>query len=119
MKRNYAMRTSIVTVLAAPAFFAAALGVAAPAMAEEAAAPIESLSVSVPYGDLDVATPAGAAVLDKRIEAAASDVCQKPDIRQLKQMAEWEACKASAKAGALEQISILEPYESLALASLF
>jgi len=83
------------------------------------AAPISTPSVSVSVGDIDVATPAGAAVLDKRIEAAASDVCQKPDIRQLKQMAAWEECKAAAKAGALEQISILEPYESLALASLF
>lgn len=115
MKRNYAMRMSVVTVLAALAMS----GVAVPAAAETAAAPIESFSVSVGFGDLDVATPAGAAALDKRIEAAASEVCQKPDIRQLKLMAAWEECKSSAKAGALEQISILEPYESLALASLF
>jgi UrcA family protein len=110
------MRKSVISVLAAFAF----AGAAAPAAAEGPADPVETFSVNVDFGDLDVATPAGAATLDKRIEAAASDVCHKPDdIRQLKQMAQWEACKASAKAGALEQISILEPYESLALASLF
>jgi UrcA family protein len=109
------MRLSVVTVLAA----LSVSGLAVPAAAQTAAVPAESFSVSVNVADIDVATPAGAAVLDRRIEAAASDVCHKPDIRQLKQMAEWEECKASAKAGALEQISILEPYESLALASLF
>jgi UrcA family protein len=120
MKRNYPMRRSIVTVLAALVFTGAVSGVAAPAAAETAAAaPITTLSVSVDFGDLDVATPAGAAALDKRIEAAASDVCQKPDIRQLKQMAAWEECKAAAKTSALERISILEPYENLALASVF
>jgi UrcA family protein len=107
------MRLSVVTVLAA----LSVSGLTVPAAAQTAAVSAESVSVNV--ADIDVATPAGAAVLDRRIEAAASDVCHKPDIRQLKQMAEWEECKASAKAGALEQISILEPYESLALASLF
>src|SRR5690606_12763468 len=115
MKRNYAMRLSVVTVLAA----LSVSGMAVPAAAETVAAPTETFSVRVNVADLDIVTPAGAAPLDKRIEAAASDVCHKPDIRQLKQMAEWEECKASAKASALEQISILEPYESLALASLF
>jgi len=108
------MRISIVTVLAA-----LAVSAAVPAAAETAADPIESFSVTVGVGDLDVATPAGAAALDKRVEAAASDACRKPDIRQLKLMEAWEECKSAAKARALEQISILEPYESLALASLF
>jgi len=115
MKRNYAMRKSVVTVLAALAFSAAAT----PAFAAEAADPIETVSIAVDYADLDINTPAGSATLDKRVEAAASAVCEKPDIRNLKQMAAWEECKASAKSDAFEQLSVLEPYESLALASLF
>lgn len=112
------MRKSIVTVLAALAFTGM---VATPAAADEVAAPVEAetVTVVVPYGDLDLSAPTGSAVLDKRIEAAASDVCEKPDIRDVKSMAAWEQCKATAKASALEQLSILEPYESLALASLF
>lgn len=109
------MRKSVVTVLAA-----LACGAAVPAAAAAtAASPVETVSVAVPYGDLDIASPAGAAVLDKRIEAAASEVCEKPDIRNLKLMAAWEKCKATAKEAALEQLSVLEPYQSLALASVF
>jgi UrcA family protein len=109
------MRKSVVTVLAALAFSA----VATPVLAAEAPNPVETVSVVVDYADLDIASPAGSAVLDKRIEAAASAVCEKPDIRNLKQMEAWEACKATAKSDAFEQLSVLEPYQSLALASLF
>ena len=109
------MRKSVVTILTALAFS----GIAAPAAANEAATQAETVSVAVEYGDLDLATPAGTAALDQRIDAAASKVCQKPDIRSLKRMAAWEECKATAKTDAMEQLSVLEPYESLALASLF
>ena len=113
------MRKSVITVLAALTVFGAFTGVAAPAAANVVAAPAETVSVAVEYGDLDLAAPADAAVLDRRIDAAASKVCQKPDIRNVKQMAAWEECKATAKSDAMEQLSVLEPYESLALASLF
>jgi len=113
MKRNYAMRKSL-TVLAALAAFA---GVAAPAVANEVAAPAETVSVAVEFGDLDL--PADAAKLDKRVDTAAGEVCGRPEIRSVSQMAAWEECKAEAKAEALDQISVLEPYQSLALASLF
>ena len=49
------MRKSIVTVLAALAF----TGVTAPAAAN-VAAPAETVSVAVEYGDLDIATPPSA-----------------------------------------------------------
>lgn len=109
------MRKSIITLFAA----LTVSGVAVPASADEVSPVVETVSVTVNYGDLDLQAPEGTAILDKRIEAAASDVCAKPDIRDLKAMAAWEACKADAKAGALEQLSILSPYENLALASLF
>lgn len=109
------MRKSVVTVLAAIVF----TGIAAPAAAADVAVPAETISIAVEYGDLDVASPAGAAELDQRIDAAASKVCHKPDIRSVKAMAAWEECKATAKADAMEQLSVLERYESMALASLF
>lgn len=104
------MRKSIVTVLAAVSF---AGMIASPAAAAE------DVSVVVSYADLNLSAPAGTAALDRRIEAAADKVCERPSVRELKAMAEWDACKAGAKAGALEQLSILEPYESFALASVF
>jgi len=105
------MRKSIVTVLAA---LTASGMFALPAAAEET-----TVSVTVPYGDLDLTADAGTATLDERIDAAVKQVCAKPDIRNLKAMIAWEECKSAARDGALEQISVLEPYESMALASLF
>ena len=102
------MRKSIVTVLAA---FAAA-SLAAPAAAEE-------VSVIVSYADLDLSSPAGSAAFDARIAAAIKEVCARPDVRDLKARTAWQECKAAARASAKEQISMLEPYESLALTSLF
>lgn len=113
--KETAMRKSIVTVLAALSISGI---MAVPASAEEMG-PVETVSVTVQYGDLNLQAPADSAKLDKRIEAAAGDVCRKPDIRDVKAMSAWEECKAEAKAGALEQLSILDTYENLALASLF
>lgn len=106
------MRKSIVTCFAA---LAASVAFAAPAAAEDLA----TATVVVPYGDLDRAAPADAAKLDQRIEAAVEEVCTKPDIRNLKSMLAWEECKAGARAGALEQLSVLEPFASIELASAF
>ena len=108
------MRKSIVTVLAAATL---ASGFAAPAFAE---APVEeTVSVVVPYGDLDVADPAGADALTQRIDAAAEKVCSRPDIRDLKGMVAFEECKADALAGAMEQLSLVAPYADSAFASRF
>lgn len=106
------MRKSIVTCLAALAVSAA---FAAPAAAAEAV----TASIAVPYGDLDLTVPADAAKLDQRIEAAAEDICAKPDIRDLKAMSAWQACKDGAVAGAQEQLSLLAPFDSIELASAF
>lgn len=102
------MRKSIVTPLAA---LLAAL-VAAPAAAED-------VSVIVSYADLDLTSPDGAAVLDRRIEAAAEKVCVRPDVREIKAMTAWEECKAASINDAKDQLSTTEPFDSLALASLF
>ncbi|KRA80442.1 UrcA family protein [Altererythrobacter sp. Root672] len=103
------MRKSIVTVLAALATSAA---LATPALAAET-------EVVVTYSDLDLTDAAGAAKLEQRIDSAAEQVCGKPDIRDIKGMVAFETCKTDAKSSALEQVSVLEPYQSMALASVF
>ncbi|MEO6388182.1 MAG: UrcA family protein [Croceibacterium sp.] len=104
------MRRSTISVLAAVLFSGIA---ATPALAAD------EVSVSVSYADLDLTAPAGTAVLGRRIDAAVATVCEKPSLRDLKGTIAWEACKASAHASAVEQISILEPYQSFALNSMF
>jgi UrcA family protein len=66
----------------------------APAAAEEVMVPVS-------YGDLDIASPAGAATLAARVEAT----CERPDTRDLKGMSAWEQCKDSALASAAEQLA--------------
>ena len=97
-----------ITVLAALACLGAAV---APAQAE-------TVTVIVPYDDLDLTDPADSAVLDQRIEAAVEEVCSRtrPGLRDLKTTTDWEECKTKARAGAYEQLSILGAYENIALA---
>jgi UrcA family protein len=109
--KEIAMRKSIVTVLAAAAL---AGGFATPACAAA-----ETVSVTVPYADLDVANPAGADALSQRIDSAVEKVCHRPDMRNLKGMVAWEECKAAALAGAMEQLSLVQPYADVDLASRF
>ena len=105
------MRKSIVTVLAVAAL---AGGLATPALAAD-----DTVTVTVTYADLDVADPAGAETLSKRIDTAVDKVCARPDMRDLKSMAAWEECKADAMSGALEQLSLVQPYADIDLASRF
>ena len=105
------MRKSIATVLAAAAL---AGSFATPVLAAD-----EVVSVAVRYGDLDVADPAGADTLTRRIDTAVEQVCHRPDIRNLKAMVAWEECKADALAGAMEQLSLVEPYAAIDFASRF
>lgn len=102
----------LVTVLAAAAL---ATGFATPAFAAED----ETLSVTVPYADLDIADPAGADALTARIDSAVEKVCHRPDIRDLKAMVAWEECRAEALAGAMEQLSLVAPYADIEFASRF
>jgi UrcA family protein len=91
------------------------LSIAAPGVA----ATTETPSIVVPYGDLDLTSPDGAAALDRRIEAAAEKVCEKPRILDLKAMTSWEECKAATLEDAREQLSFTNNFETLALTSLF
>ena len=66
----------------------------APAAAEE-------FAVQIPYGHLDLASPTGAKVLAQRVDAA----CERPDIRDLKAVSDWQACRESVRNSAMEQLN--------------
>ena len=86
--------------------FASAVAVA---LSTIAAAPVAAqdaptAQVAINYGDLDLATPAGAEVLGSRINAGVKAVCDRPDIRNLKSMVAFEQCKDAAMTSANEQL---------------
>ena len=106
------MRKSIViTALALSGAFAM------PAAAE--VTPAEVASVEVQVGDLDLTSPADAAVLENRIGSAAEKVCAKPDVRSVKAMQAFEVCQAEARDAAMEQLSVANPFDGIELASNF
>lgn len=62
-------------------------------------------SVTVRFSDLNLGSRAGAQVLLKRIDSAANTACGgQPDIRQLDQLASFEACRRSALARAVAAV---------------
>jgi UrcA family protein len=86
------------TLLALAAVAAASLmtGIAvSPAAAGEA--------VAVPYGDLNLASPAGRARLDARVSQAATALCGRYDARELRLSALSRACRDDAISGARGQ----------------
>lgn len=103
------MRKPIFAVLAAPLVLGAA-SIAAPAAAEE-------LSVVVKYGDLDLASPAGKATLDRRIAAAVEKVCSPAERRDLRGWMAWEECKVLTLADAMEQLAAIAPPARVAIAA--
>lgn len=77
---------------------ALSIGSVSPAAAQDA-------QVTIYYGDLDIATPAGSQKLGERFEAGLKAACIRPDIRDLKAMMAWEQCKDDAAAAAAEQLA--------------
>jgi UrcA family protein len=53
---------------------------------------IEIPSVTISYADLDVTTPQGTAVLYRRIQSAASNVCGFYHSRDLQRLQAWKHC---------------------------
>ena len=72
----------------------AAIALAAPAAAQDAA-------VEIYVGDLDIATATGAVTLAQRVSTA----CERPDMRNVKAMGQWERCKDAALKQAAEQLT--------------
>jgi len=79
----------------------AVLSLAAPATAKE----IDDRSVTVTFADLDLASDAGLATLQGRVQAAVKEVCARPSIRDLAAVATWRKCRADALDQAARQIA--------------
>jgi len=83
---------------------AIAAAVAASSVFAISAAAQES-QVSVRYGDLDTASPAGIERLGARIDAGADAVCGRPDVRDVNANVEFKACKQAVLASTVEQLA--------------
>ena len=82
-------------------FALSAFAAASVSLLAVAPAAAEDFTVQVPYSDLDLASASGAKVLAQRVDAA----CQRPDIRDLKAVSVWQACKDAARNSAMEQLN--------------
>lgn len=89
------MKTIAMALAAASLSLTAAL----PASAQES-------RVTVNYGDLDLASPAGSEALFGRLVTSVRAACERPDIRDLKAVTAWEDCKDRAMSSALEQLAV-------------
>jgi UrcA family protein len=80
-----------------------ASAMAAPAYARPADDPV---SITVSYADLDIGHPAGAAILLRRVQAAAAQACGgAPDIRLLAETAAFERCRREAVNRAVAEVN--------------
>lgn len=73
-----------------------------------AAAQAETLSVSVPYGDLDLTKDAGRRTLDARLERAARKVCggATTPVRDLSQLQNYRTCVTGARTAYQAQVEL-------------
>jgi UrcA family protein len=85
---------------------AKALAAASLSLAALAPAASEQPRVTISYGDLDIATQAGAEALNVRLLNGISAACVRPDVRDVRAGAAWEACKDAAMSRALEQLAL-------------
>lgn len=85
---------------------AMALAAASLSLVAVAPAAAQESRVTVNYGDLDLASPAGSEALFERLVTGVRTVCERPDIRDLKAVAAWEDCKDRAMSSALEQLAV-------------
>jgi UrcA family protein len=87
------------------AAFALSVGLLAGASAKAADANVAIERVTVFYGDLDLAKPAGAKLLLTRIKLAANQVCGgRPSVLQLGAMGNFTACMKTAMDDAVTRL---------------
>jgi UrcA family protein len=95
-KLNLRIRLVAILLSLAPAAFAGA------ALAQDD----DPISVKVSYADLNLAQPAGRAVLKQRIANATSVVCGgEPASADLAQLSVYDRCRDTAKANAERQVA--------------
>lgn len=83
----------------------AALSGSGQAAETQAAGRTVTQSVTLSYGDLNLADPAGAEALYARIEGAARRVCApEPDMRDLTLRRDWHQCRTDAVDNAVAEI---------------
>lgn len=86
------------------------------AVATPAAAQTDSVTIG--YGDLNLASQAGRAALDRRIDGAARTVCGRASPLELKTIALGRTCRAEVLADARAQLArviVDDQYASLAV----
>ena len=112
MKSRFGTLASTVAPLAAP--LAAACGLALAASAAPAAA--KTVSVDVAYADLDLTSPQGQSVLDRRIDSAARHICgdgrQRTGTR-IVDNAKMRVCVAEVKARTASQVAAVKQERQL------
>ena len=90
------MFNKTVSAVAAALLATGTVALSTPALAAE----LDQDSVSVRVGDLDLGTARGAARLDRRIRAAAREICGHVPTQDLAMQAMVESCQAQVVAGA-------------------
>lgn len=96
-----------------------ALAAASLSLVAVAPAAAQDVHVTVHHGDLDIASPAGAATLAERLEIGAKAACGRADPRDLKAGAALGECREAALQGAMKQAAAKGAVvEGTALASL-
>jgi UrcA family protein len=66
---------------------------------------VETRSIVVNYGDLDLRQPAGRSTLEQRVASAVNRLCPTPPSLHLLSQNHRQACKAAAWAGARLQLA--------------
>ena len=110
------MFTRTFSALAAVAFTAGTLALSTPVRAADA-----DYQVSVRIGDLDLSSAAGAATLDRRVRAAARQICGWVPVSNLNMQRQVSDCQESVVSSAKQEIEFAlnssRPRERIALAS--
>jgi UrcA family protein len=98
------MKTIVCTLLAAAAVFGAS---ASEARDREDAI----VAARIVYGDLDLSKPEGRMALDRRINAAAGELCPVHSVTDPRAQAKHRACRAQVRESADEKLAVvLERY---------
>jgi UrcA family protein len=76
-----------------------------------------TLTRSVSYADLNLATPDGQATLDRRVAGAIRRICPRPDSSSLRELADHQRCTAEARASIEPQITALKANKPIEFAT--
>jgi len=82
-----------------------ALAAASLSLLAVAPAAAQEVRTTVYFGDLDIASYAGAETLNLRLLGAIDAVCERPSVRDLKGNVAFNECRDAAMSSALEQLA--------------